>query len=167
MIIFRVIISFGIRIFIIKNKISGNNVFVFIKWEESISKIYFRQNKIISCSVWCPLLKGNKTKNMNMYYLLIFSFFNVPSNTFKHVLWTSLVFLISEHQMDMETRCAMKHSLLLLKICADRFYSIIFLKLYNSQCHYGINPLQTNIIVNNFYYSGCYIFQLLKLNQDS
>lgn len=72
----------------------------------------------------------------------------------KHILWTSLAFLISEHQMDMQANSAMKHLLLLLKICAGRFYCIISLKLHHSHCHYGINPLPENMVAGNFYYSG-------------
>lgn len=120
--------------------------------KKSISQNFLRQNKVISCLVWCPLIIGIVIKqNMNMYYLLIFSFSNVPSSTFCGPPW---LFFFQNTRWTWITQCAMKHLLLLLKICADRFYSIISLKLHNGQCHYGFNPLPGNLMVGNFYCNG-------------
>lgn len=83
---------------------------------------------------------------MNMHYFLIFLFSNVLSSTFCGPPW---LFLFQNTRWIWKHSVSMKHLLLLLKICADRFYSTSSLKLPYSQGHYVINPLPANTTGGN------------------
>lgn len=99
---FRVIISFGIENSLsLRNKMYVEAACLPLSSEKkSISQIFFRQNKVISCLVWCPLLIGIVIKQKYEYVLS--SDFLILKCAIKHILWTSLAFLFSEHQMDMD-----------------------------------------------------------------
>lgn len=151
---FRVIISFGIGILLLlKNKMYLETCLPSSNEKESISKICFRQDKGIARSVWCPLLIGIVIKQ-KIWICIIFWFSLSQMCHQTHFVDLSGFSYFRTPDGHRSTQCAMKHLLLLLKICSDRFYSIISLKLPHSQCHYGINPLPENIMVGNFYYNG-------------